>query len=112
MAKVYGAPESIVGPTIEDFSCMDGYAVKAATYEEQIANYCKNEGSGDSKGKAISFPVGDGKAVYIVFDNKTLIHVDTYDCWSITEAHARGLRKADIEKLANRVPFGSLISNA
>ena len=64
----------------------------------------------DLTGALVSFPRGDGKAVYAVTKMKplTLAHVPYGDAWTIDAAHLRGLRVDDIRK---HLRFGRLWGN-
>lgn len=55
-------------------------------------------------GGIVRFPVADGYAMYQVTSEKplTLQHIAYGDCWNITAAHMRGLRKADIQEMLQR----------
>jgi hypothetical protein len=56
------------------------------------------------KDRIIRFSVADGYAVYYVksFSPLVLQHVDYGDGWQISDAHIRGLRKADVEQMLAR----------
>jgi len=68
--------------------------------EEQVAN----QPSDGIKGRYISFPVADGKAVYYVEKLRplTLRPVMFGDCYQIPDAHIRGLTRSDIEEMVER----------
>lgn len=97
MAKVYGGIEGINAPEFGDGS-WDSYEKREADYIETVKEYCKKNSKCPDAGKIIGFPIADGKAQYCILDYRTLIHINTGDGYAIPEAHARGLRKADIVK--------------
>lgn len=100
MAKVYIPPESIKLPELCEFNGdFDLYEKACDEYQESVVAFCKENSSCPDAGKIIDFPIADGKAMYVVYDYKTLIHIETMDAYAIPEAHEKGLRKADIVKL-------------
>ena len=85
----------------------------AESVDEQVAELNRLEAQagkladGEIKGAILSFPVADGKALYLVTSDKplTLQHLPFFDAYAIPEAHVRGLNKADVlhlVALANR----------
>jgi hypothetical protein len=56
----------------------------------------------DIAGEIVTFPIADGAAMYVIWNTKTLIHCPVGDAWQIPDAHARGLRAADLRDLVNR----------
>lgn len=64
----------------------------------------------DLTGALVSFPRGDGKAIYAVTKMKplTLAHVPFGDAWMIPPAHLRGLRAEDIRQ---QLRFGRMWDN-
>jgi hypothetical protein len=59
---------------------------------------------GQYKGTVLSFPVADGKAMYLVQKTRplTLQHIPFGDAWEIPAAHLRGLNMDDVKEHANR----------
>lgn len=59
---------------------------------------------GQLVGRVISFPVADGKAFYMVVEEKplSLAWIPFMDAYQIPEAHVRGLRKKDIEDMVKQ----------
>ncbi len=105
MATIFGLPEGFKVPEWEE-SLTDGhYDMKkdnavCGAFVERLQQWCVTNGSGakDLLGEIVRFPVGDGAAEYMVYKTKplSLIHLPLHDSWQIPEAHARGLRVADI----------------
>jgi hypothetical protein len=100
MAKVYAPPEHIKLPEMSTFKGdFKSYDIACEKYEKEVVDFCKEESKCPDAGAVIGFPVGDGSATYVIYDYRTLIHIQTMDAYAIPEAHARGLRKADLVKL-------------
>lgn len=95
MAKVYSPPEGIKVPTFNT----DLAIAKATedTFISELKAFCEANSTCPDKGKEIWFPIADGRARYMVFDYTKLIHLPLGDAYQIGAAHARGLRKADIQ---------------
>lgn len=108
MATVYAPPAS-VGP-VPDF---DDYKDENNRYDfnahlaaenKWIEKVCDEARRRNPKckiaGKMVYFGVGDGNAVYVIWNNTSLVHCPVGDNWSIPDAHARGLRAADLRVMA------------
>lgn len=56
------------------------------------------------EGTILSFPVADGKAMYLVQKTRplTLQHIPAGDAWEIPAAHLRGLNMDDVREHAKR----------
>jgi hypothetical protein len=93
MAQVYTPPEHIKSPVLGD---------GVDQYIEKVASFCKENSKCPHAGEVIWFPIADGKAMYIVYDYKTLLLLEVGDVYQIPDAHASGLRKADIIKKINQ----------
>jgi len=52
-------------------------------------------------GCIVSFPVADGKAFYKIVNDDPLIlaYIMSGDCYTIPDAHVRGLERGDIERM-------------
>ena len=96
MAKVFAHPEHIKVPSLGNY---ETYGDEVKRFEAELKEFCVQESKCKDAGEIISFPIADGKAMYMVFQYSKLIHIPTYDAYQIPEAHARGLRKDDIVKL-------------
>lgn len=108
--NIYSPPESIPEPTYagEPF---DEYLKIEEKYIQDVISYAKNCGKGEYRGKAVFFPVGDGKAMYVIFDKRTLLHICTGDSWSSPLAEympMKELEKIAVEYLPN--PFLKKVS--
>lgn len=97
MAKVYGGVEGLELPEFKagDY---DAYEKLCVQYEADIVKWCKENSNCPDAGEVIGFTVGDGKAMYAILDYRTLIHIGTHDGYALSDAHERGLRKADLVK--------------
>jgi len=83
MGRIYSGVNEFTVPKLTNPNS-DTYINECKKYIEQIKQFAKKNGKGAEAGKEISFPVGDGKAIYIVLSLKPikLIHLDIYDCWN------------------------------
>lgn len=101
MAKVFLPPEEIKLPVYEigEYEKNDK---EMEAYIEKVVQWCKDNSKCKDAGEIISFPVGDGCARYVVFKYTELLWLEEGDCYSIPEAHSRGLRKADIVEKINQ----------
>lgn len=63
----------------------------------------------DLTGAVLTFPIADGKAVYVVTKNRplTLSHVPVGDEWTIDPALIRGIRRVDVLQQLKRAAFWS-----
>lgn len=116
MAKIYAPPAHLVAPEFSNFMPKDAHK-DMRTYREQLDGaqrayknakelflkelraFCQKEGKGPDRGEEIFITVGDGAAWYMVFTPTSLIHVPIDDGYSISDAHARGIRAADIKEM-------------
>lgn len=103
MAKLYRAPETIAVPKFDPKLSYQERKAQEDKYEQELISFCKENSKCPHAGSEIRFPIGDGFACYIVYDYRSLIHVETGDAYCIGEVHARGLLKADIIKEVNKV---------
>lgn len=110
MAKIYRAPEGHEAPDFSDYMNAEGrYDREKADrldreYIGRLADLARSTNKGDCVGEVVRFPIADGQAQYMVWSHKplSLIHLPLGDAWNIPEAHARGLRLADIRDMVNR----------
>jgi hypothetical protein len=110
MAQVYSAPEEVKVP---EFNARDynQYIKDMEQHKIDLAKWCKENSKCKDAGEIICFPVGDGQAQYMIFQYSKLIWIQEGDCYSLPEAHTRGLRKADvIKKLESQKAFDSLFA--
>lgn len=100
--KVYAPPASIPQPGFR----YETWQQDEADYKAKLAEHVRKTGwTGKLSGEVVSFPRADGYAQYMVAERAgtmALIHLPLGDAWSIPEAHARGLRKADIVALVRQ----------
>ena len=101
MAKAYLPPKEIKKP-VSDYSKGWEYILEQEKeYIREIADYCKKVSLKDKyAGDVISFPMADGKAVYVVLRSKPceLILVDTGDAWDLPEYAMRGINITEIKR--------------
>lgn len=97
--KVYSIP--IPPPK---FSSERSEYVKAeAAYITAVRDYVRKRKPGNALvGEVVKFQVADGYAQYMVASGTELIHLELGDAYAIPEAHARGLRLADIKQMIAR----------
>jgi hypothetical protein len=94
MAKVITQLEEIQAPRY--MSDHKAYKDEMNRFKYELREFIHTQSKCQHAGDIISFPIADGQAQYMVFDYKTLILLPFYDEYEIPDAHARGLRKADI----------------
>lgn len=115
MAKVYGCPENIIIPDYFAFKDSSAYNKAVDDFKEELKIFCKENSKCVHAGEIISFPVGDGYAQYMVFNYTSLVHLSLGDSYQISDAHSRGLRKADIIQQVNfnknKLSFSEIIHN-
>lgn len=103
--KVYSPPTSLGDPPeFSDYRDESGrYDFKAHGEAEEawVEKICEmaRQNKCDVAGEKIYFGVGDGYAVYVVWDSYSLVHCPIGDNWSIPDAHARGLRLSDVRQM-------------
>lgn len=110
MATVFSPPEGLEEPTdhadfMEDGFDRDGYFRAEEEYVERIVAWCRENSPGDRlAGTRYSYPVADGKALYVVYKSRplSLIHVPIGDSYQVSDAHMRGLKIKDIDAYAHR----------
>lgn len=75
---------------------------------DDVLNSLKSVRAGESfEGRAISFGVADGSAIYVIDSVKPLRieHLPYGDAYRISPAHIRGLRISDIQQQASMNAF-------
>lgn len=103
--KVYSPPAGITPPSFEDdmddngrFS-IDKMQQNEEAFFVQLETALRGQGyTGKRTGKLVTFPMADGKAVYMVAEGRSfaLIHCPVGDAWDLPEWQTRGLTKADV----------------
>lgn len=110
MAKIWALPEGFEPPDFGEYiSAPGGFAPggpwdqACKAFEDALAAEAKSHNTGDLVGRVIRFPVADGQASYMVWKQKPLelVYVPLVDNYQIPEAHARGLRVADVRKMVS-----------
>jgi hypothetical protein len=100
MAKIFSGMERLPAPKYEQFKNTDGWLKACDRYvkvlKETIRNNYKDECP--EAGTIISFPVGDGKACYVVATLKPvqLIWIENGDNYTFEYAHR--LTAADVRR--------------
>jgi hypothetical protein len=80
-------------------------------YIEAVRAFCKEQRSTPDTGKEIKFPIADGYARYMILDYRSIILLEVGDVYQIPDAHARGLRKADlVQKVKQEEAISALFS--
>jgi|AntDeeMinimDraft_5_1070356.scaffolds.fasta_scaffold08800_3 hypothetical protein len=96
MATVYSAPKGFEFPNYDISLSHEENRQKEDEATAKLKEFCREQSNCPHAGEVIGFPIADGKAMYMILDYKRLIHMPVGDAWSIPDAHARGLRKADL----------------
>ena len=103
MAKAYRPPEGYDFKHGPDWS---NWKKEAETYTARLRKWCKKNSPSDSPliGETIQTPMGDGYAVYMVFNTRPLelLHLETFDAWHADPCWLRGLRVADVKQMVER----------
>jgi len=101
MGKVYAPPAEIGDFEFDYANDIKNWQKAEAEYTNKIVEFAKKNGTGDLRGKVISFGVADGSAVYVVYSLKpvALIHVPTGDAWRFP--YVNRLTASDIRKQVN-----------
>lgn len=109
MTAVFAPPAEIGDPpSLTDFLSPKfdhaGYEAACEAYTQRIADAARAANPRcDIAGEVIRFPIADGYAEYVIWDTKSMIHLDLGDGYAIPEAHERGLRPKDLrDKVAQR----------
>lgn len=107
MASVFSAPTHL-GPSPEPVYTDGRYDMEATDAAEEawcgtLAEYCREFGNGDLAGKRIYLPWADGAAQYMILSHKPtrLIHLPLGDAWHVPDHQTRGLRLADLRRMAS-----------
>lgn len=114
MNKIFKAPKGFNAPNISKYqNNFNQYWKDCEKYVGSIKKALKDNYRSTCKeaGEEITFPVGDGKARYIVATLKPvqLIHVDTGDAWHYQYIHR--LTAADIRnEIKSQKAFNKLFS--
>lgn len=108
MAKCYLPPEHIKAPELDVSISIEEQQKKEERFLGALRVYCSAKSMCPDAGKIVGFPVGDGRAWYMIYGYDKLILLQIGDRWEITDAHMRGLRAADVKQLANRRSFADL----
>lgn len=96
MATVYTHPDEINSINQGSMGDHEAYKKDMERFTSELKAFCLENSKCPDAGKIISFPVADGQAQYMVLDYRKIIFLPFYDEYAIPNAHARGLRKADI----------------
>lgn len=100
MAEVYGPPEGYDFVPSGDWSA---WRKEENAYMDKLRDWCKQNSASKNPlvGETIKTPVGDGYAVYMIFDTRPfeLIHVPVGDAWHADAVWVRGLRLSDAKKM-------------
>jgi hypothetical protein len=99
MGKIYTAPKEFKKPVYPAYQDFNKYQAACDKYINDIKVWAKSQNpTCPESGKEITFPVGDGRARYIVVSLKPviLVHDDTCDSWHYQ--YANRLTAADVRK--------------
>lgn len=111
MATIYAPPADLPSvPDFSDFKDEDGRIDFNAHLEaerdwvELVQDAARKAHTGNLVGEIVRFGVADGAAEYVVWKHAPLqlVHLPIGDAWNIPEAHARGLRLADVRALVEQ----------
>lgn len=107
-ARIYSAPDEI--ESVPEFDAFfdadhhfDGNAYFAAcdAWTAKVSEWAREQHPNDAlAGEKWNYPVGDGKAQYVVYTSKplALIWLPLGDAWQIPDVVRRGLTLADIRQ--------------
>lgn len=107
--KIYGVPDDVHVPDFSESFVNGSYdrrkddEITEKFYAELEAKLRDMGYDKKRTGRIVRFPIADGMAQYMVAEgSKTiLVHLPLHDAYSIPEAHARGLRVADIRRMVD-----------
>ena len=106
--QVYAAPELSISADIpfdlnhaETDAAIERYR---QALREWIRARLVEEGKRPHKlaGKSIFIPWADGAAEYMILDGRRMINVPLMDAWNVPDYMTRGLRVADLERMAGK----------
>lgn len=100
-ATIFTHPESVGDPPAwESGKDFHVHMAEEQAWEQEVVKFAKTFGTGKYAGEIFSWPMGDGRASYVVFRLKPLemIWLSTGDAWDIPDVVARGLTAADVRK--------------
>ena len=103
--KVYAPPIEAGDPPSLGIFMKDGrdaYYAAEKQWLDGLAELARKNSSCDLAGEIVRFPIADGYAQYMIWDGRSMIHLPLGDAWQIPEAHARGLRLADLRENVRR----------
>ena len=106
-ATIFSPPAHLQEPKWNDYGFDFAAFSKAEDdYLRAIQAWAKSKAKSKNPivGEVFTYGVGDGYAIYVVFNTRPLqlIHVPIGDCWGITEVVRRGLRLSDIQESVER----------
>ena len=103
MATIYSPPPGFEPPIItpDDYKEHRWEAIESEYIERLAQDARRTTPANPLVGKVVHFPIADGYAQYMVWRTKPLqlMHLNLGDGWSIPDAHARGLRLADVRTM-------------
>jgi len=77
----------------------NAYDAACKVFIQEVKDFCKKNSKCPDAGEELNFPMGDGYAQYILLDYRQMVFLNVMDAYQISDAHARGLRKADVVNL-------------
>jgi hypothetical protein len=86
--------------TFRDNEDFDDYDKRATAKLNELTARSNTLPEGEVKGAVIGFPRADGRALYLVVNDKPLklMHLPYGDAWHIDAPTLRGLRLADVQQ--------------
>jgi len=112
MGTIYSPPASLKLPTWDFTKPAKDYFEDEKRYLNELSNLLKERNPNEKYvGDTISFPVADGKAVYMVASLKPikLVHLPLGDAWQFEFAH-RLTKKDIIQKIEQEKKIQELFS--
>jgi len=73
MAAILDKVQGIPVPKFKTGEPFEQYRAREEKYIEDVKAYAARRGYGPERGELISFPVGDGKALYVVLSTRPLV---------------------------------------
>lgn len=105
MIKVFASP--VEAPEFGEYDDADGKFSRAkmaevdASFYAKVRDWLKASGYAHRlTGKLIRLPWADSYAEYMIANGTTLIHMPLGDAWNVPEYMVRGLRVADLARMA------------
>lgn len=98
MAQLKQAPKYLVEPVFNARE-LDQYDEDIENYKSLLKTYCESNSTCPDAGKILRFQVGDGFAIYMVFNHKDIIFINQYDEYEMDIAFIKSLSEKKVRSL-------------